>query len=883
MASAWSKFTTHISFHGGLFLGPMGDDKAFTKMFKLLISEEEAKLGMHVPNVPTSVQDIAEAAKMTQEEVAPMLKHMAQKGVIFERIAGERSFYNITPFIPGFYEYVMTDPETKMNPEMAELFRSIDELGALMRLVPGQDGGLLKVTPVMKEMDAQRQIYSFEDLLTFVNKAQKFSVADCACRLSAKLVGKGCYHPVADTCVQFDDTADYYIRTGRGREVTREECIEILTETENAGLVHTAFSVEGEDYSSFICNCCGCSCSGLRFLNAFDGNPFSRSNFRAHITEDNCVACGECVEICPVNAITLGTSFYESDNTQKPYYKQAATNRMSKEDTHLDFINERHLVGEKGTAPCKTACPAHISVQGYIRKAAEGDYLAALELIKKHNPLPAVCGRICSHPCEAACTRGGVDEPLAIDAIKMFIADQERHEETRYIPKIKNHYEDKVAVIGSGPAGLTCAYYLAEDGYRVTVFEKNEKLGGMLTLGIPNFRLEKEVIESEIEVLKAMDVRFETGVEIGKDISIQALRDEGYKAFYLAIGAQQGSSLGLEGEDLEGVISGVDFLRDVNLGKNEEIKGRAVVIGGGNVAIDVARTAIREGATAVDLYCLESETEMPADPEERYEAMQEGVVIHNGWGPMFIEGTDGKATGITFKKCVSVFDTNGNFNPAYDESETVDAEAGAILMAVGQRIDWGNLLDGENVSLGKGNRVNVKELSFQTDEADIFAGGDAVTGPRFAIDAIAMGRQGAISINRLLQCQHLTDGRNTTYQSIDIDDVTVGSYDAIPRQKSESVDYTRAAKTFEDLRKGLTQEQIAKETQRCLNCGRSIVDTDKCIGCGVCTKRCNFDAIHLTRVSDSTPANNFGTWYKRVGSYAAKRAARLALDSIRSR
>ena len=592
------------------------------------------------------------------------------------------------------------------------------------------------------------------------------------------------------------------------------------------------------------------------------------------------MACGACVEICPVNAVTLGTSFCEGDS-QKYYYKKASENWMTKDDVHMDFINERHTVATQGTSPCKTACPAHISVQGYIKKAAEGNYLEALELIKKDNPLPAVCGRICSHPCEAACTRNEVDEPLAIDAIKMFVADQERHDATRYVPEKKHDYDQKVAIIGSGPAGLTCAYYLAEEGYKVTVFEKNEKLGGMLTLGIPNFRLEKEVIESEIKVLDELGVEFKTGVEVGKDVTIPDLREQGYEAFYVAIGAQKGSSLGLDGEDLEGVVSGVEFLRNVNLGKSEEIKGRAVVIGGGNVAIDVARAAVREGATAVDLYCLESEAEMPADPEERYEAIQEGVVIHNGWGPMVITGKDGKATGVTFKKCVSVFDKDGNFNPTYDENETVDAEAAAVLMAVGQRIDLGSLLERENVKLGRGDRIIVDEVAFQTGEEDIFAGGDVVTGPKFAIDAIAMGKQGALSIHRLLQHIHLTDGRHGEYFMIEKQGINLGSFDHKPRQKTEEVDYTRAAKTFEDLRRGLTEEQIARETSRCLNCGRSIVDTDKCIGCGVCTKQCEFDAIHLTRVSDSTPAVNFGTWYKRLLSYSAKRTAKIAINSIR--
>lgn len=877
MASEWSKFATHIAFKGGLMVGPQGDGAVFTKMFKKLISEEEAILGQVVEKKPASVEEIAERGGITPEKAAPMLKHMAQKGVIFEREAGGKFFYNITPFIPGFYEFVMTDPETMKDPSMAELFRDVNHIlpGKILQFVSGQEGGLLKVTPVMKEMDAQRQVYSFEDLMTFVNNAHSYSVAPCACRLSAKLVGKGCEHPIEDTCVQFDDTADYYVRTGRGRRVTKEECIEILKNTEKAGLVHTAFSVEGKDYSTFICNCCGCSCSGLRYTNIFDANPFSRSNFRAEINDDNCVACGECVSICPVNAITLGTNFCEDCDAQKYEYKQAEFNVMTNQDAKWNYINERNVVGKKGTAPCKVACPAHISVQGYLQKASEGKYLEALEIIKKDNPLPAVCGRICSHPCEAACTRGSVDDPLAIDAVKMFIADKERNSADRFVPAKKEEHTEKVAVIGSGPAGISCAYYLAVDGFKVTVFEKEERLGGMLTLGIPNYRLEKDVIDSEIEVLRELGVEFKTGVEVGKDVTIQGLRDEGFRAFYIGIGAQKGASLGLPGEDGKNVVNGVDFLRSVNLGKAKKLSGKVVVVGGGNVAIDVARTAVREGAAAVDMYCLESREEMPAALDEQFEAEQEGVVFHNGWGPKEI-----RADGITFKKCTSVKDASGKFAPSYDESVTEDAEATTILLAIGQKIDWGTLLEGEAVEIGAASRVNVNNVSYQTSVLDIFAGGDVVTGPRFAIDAIAMGKQGAISISRQLRGRNLLDNRPMEYFEIDKSEVDVGSFDAAPRQQAEEIDFEKAKKTFEDLRKGLTEEQILKETERCLHCGRSIVDANKCIGCGVCTLRCDFDAIHLGRVSDSTPANEFPAWYGRIVKYAVKRVGNMAKTEV---
>lgn len=882
MASAWSRFATHISMKGGLMIGPIGEEHPFSKMFKKLISEEEAEFGCLVPKKPSSVEELANAFGISEEKAAPMLKHMAQKGVVFERMAGDKPFYNITPFIPGFYEYVMTDPETKKDPEMAELFRDLNHIipAKIIQFLNPQTGGLLKVTPVMKEVDAQRKVYSFEDVRTFINNGDSFSVADCACRLSAQMVGKGCTHPVQDSCMQIGETADYYVRTGRGRRVSKEEALELLESYEQAGLVHTAFSVEGEDCTSFICNCCGCSCSGLRYTNIFDGHPFASSNFRAQINEDNCVACGNCVEICPVNAVTLGSKLTGNVETQIPDALDSRHNWISNRENKWNYINERNIVANQGTAPCKVACPAHISVQGYLQKAAEGDYLAALELIKRDNPLPAVCGRICSHPCEAACTRGTVDEPLAIDAVKMFIADQELHAESQFIPKKLADRPEKVAIIGSGPAGLTCAYYLAVDGFQVTVFEKEEKLGGMLTLGIPNFRLEKDVVNAEIDVLSKLGVQFRTGVEVGKDMTINDLRHDGYQAFYLAIGAQKGATLGLDGEELPNVINGVDFLRNINLGKDASLTGKVAVIGGGNVAIDVARAAVREGAEEVHMYCLESREEMPANLEEQYEAEQEGIIFHCGWGPKEIFQKDGKACGIQFKKCTSVFDSDHKFAPQYDENVAEDLEVTAILLSIGQRIDWGDLLAGEEVDLLPGNRVKAHEVSFQTKTIDIFAGGDVVTGPRFAIDAIAMGKQGAISISRLLQDRHLLDNRPMGYREINKSTAQVGGYDAIPRQKEAEIDFAKAKKTFEDLRVGLTEEQIRKETKRCLHCGRSVVDIDKCIGCGVCTKRCDFDAIHLVRIADTTPSVNFPVWYGRIATYAAKRLGNIAKTEV---
>ena len=879
--SMWAKYATYISFHGGLFLGPMNDGAPFVEMFRLLISEEECELGMHIPNKPTSVEKIAESAKVPVEKAAAMLKHMSQKGTCFERITRDgKCFYNITPFIPGFYEFVMTDPETKKNPEVAFQFRrTLDELGVLLRNVSVQGGGLMKVTPVMKEIHAQQKVYSYEDVVTFVNNAKTYSVADCACRTAGKLVGKGCEHPIEDTCMQFDETADYYVRTGRGHYVTKEEALQILEKTEKAGLVHCAFQVEGKDYTTFICNCCGCACAGLRQINRLDANPMSHSNFRAQINDDKCVACGECVTICPVNAVTLGTSFDRVER-QNYEYRKAQETLLRKSDIHNDFINERNLTSKLGTAPCKVACPAHISVQGYIQKAAEGKYLEALEVIKKDNPLPAVCGRICPHPCEKECTRNTLDQSLAIDAIKMFIADQEREKETRFVPEKTGHYDNKVAVIGSGPAGLSCAYYLAVDGFQVTVFEKSEKPGGMLMMGIPSFRLEKEVIDSEIEVLRDLGVEFRCGVEVGKDVSMTELRQQGYEAFYLAIGAQKSAALKIPGEDLAGVYGGVDFLREINLGRKPELGKKCAVIGGGNVAMDVCRSAVRLGAETCMVYRRTAE-EMPADPEEVNEAVSEGVTFRYLNAPVEIIGENGKVKALKVEIMkLGEPDEKGRRAPV-GTGEFEEIEVDSVVAAIGQTIDWGGLDTGA-MAKGKKNNALADAISYQTAEKDIFTGGDCLTGPKFAIDAIAQGKEGAISISRLLRGRHLTDARHGQYRAISTDNVAVrvNRLNMTPRQKVPEVDGKVSAKTFQDLRAGLTEEQIRKEALRCLHCGQSIVDTDKCIGCGVCTHRCAFDAIHLVRVDDTQSAQTFANWYGRLAKNVVKRGANILIQGV---
>ena len=825
------------------------------------VDKDMALVGLHLGiYVEKTVEDIAKEMNQSEAYVEEQLKKLAFYGVAFWNTDKKRNvdvFWAET-WIPGTMEVIVNSQE---NCEKYPIIGYAMEAYGRVR-GPKSSGafpvgvGLMRVIPIQSAIDGNSHAASFEEVSKYLEENDVFTVTACSCRTDRELMGEGCGHLKEDMCIQMGHAAEYYIKTGRGREITREEAYEIIRKAEENGLMHQIPNTDGNGKTHAICNCCGCGCLSLRTAAMFKNNDMVRSNYVARVDKEKCVACGQCVENCPVNALKLGQKICSS----KPVVENITTkitprDRVWKEEYwNSDYRVNREDVVESGTAPCKTNCPAHIAVQGYIKLASQGKYMEALELIKKENPLPAVCGRICNRRCEAACTRGDIDEPIAIDEIKKFIAQQEVDANKRYIPVKRHNYSDKkIAIVGAGPAGLSCAYYLSLDGYSVTVFEKQDKLGGMLTMGIPSFRLEKEVVEAEIEILRTMGVEFKTGVNVGEDVTIQQLRDQGYKGFYLAIGAQGGRAVGIEGEDAKGVMSGIDFLKSINKDQSQRYEGKVVVIGGGNVAIDVSRTAVRAGASSVSQYCLESKEEIPAAIDEIEEAKEENIAIQCGWGPKRILTENGKVTGIEFKKCVSVFDSEHRFHPEYDENEVITVEADYVLMSVGQSIIWGDLIKDTKVEIRPNGGVVADGFTYQTAEPDIFVGGDVYTGPKFAIDAIAAGKEAAISLHRYVQNgQSLVYGRDRRqYKELDKESVVIESYDNSSRQRPENKKLDKKiTETFADYRGVLTEEQVLKETQRCLGCGATFVDEYMCVGCGQCTTKCKFDAIHLERVYD---------------------------------
>lgn len=801
------------------------------------------------------------AAKVgkTVAEIQPALDNLVYYGV-FRRVYSEElgeDTYFMQIFAPGILEMMVNNqPLMAAHPEVGRAFEEYTRLRmqAMGPILP--DGyGLMRVIPVESAIEGLPGVTDDERLSYYLNKYDTFSVSPCSCRASRTLLGDGCGHLAEDMCVQMGKGAEHYIRSGRARQISREEAYEIVKRAEENGLMHDIPNIEGSGETSAICNCCACACFGLRAGMMFGARDAIRSNFVAEVDEAKCVACAQCVEVCPGNALKLGQKLCATNDTSAPKYTKITETFNFAKAVNENYRENREDVLPSGTAPCKAACPAHIPVQGYLKLAAQGRYTEALELIKTENPFPAVCGRICNKRCEAECTRGDVDEAVAIDEVKRFIADHDMHEETRFVPKMVNQigrpYAEKIAVIGAGPAGMSCAYYLAQKGYPVTVFDRNPVPGGMLTLGIPSFRLEKDVLNAEIDILKEMGVEFRCGVEVGKDVTIQQLRGEGYKGFYLAIGAQKSAKLRIPGEELEGVLGGVDFLREVNLGNKPDIGRRCAVIGGGNVAIDVCRSAVRLGAEETYVFYRRSEAEMPADPEEVREAMEEGVKFRFLSAPVEIIGTDGRVSAIKIEKMeLGEPDERGRRKPVgTGEFEIVEIDS--VIGAVGQTVDWGTL-DVGALKTTKKNTAEADSLTYQTAQPDIFVGGDCYTGPKFAIDAIAAGKEAAISLHRYVHPgQTLTAGRDRReYRALDKEHamIGVGGFD---REHRQTPGYNAAkAKTFADARVTFTEEQVRKECARCLGCGATKVDSYLCIGCGLCTTKCKFDAIHLKKVRD---------------------------------
>ena len=831
-----------------------------------VLTDEEALLALKLGvRKPKTLSEIVKISGLEEKKCEALLEEMSRKGLLeynWENAAHEKQ-YVLPMYVPGCAEFFnMNAKILESNPEMGTFFEHMSRLPLekITSFVPEGGAGIgMHVIPVEKAIEMENESVDLEHISYWLSKYEgKYAASPCSCRRSRLTHDEGCADDPEGWCVAVGDMADYVVETQKdGRYISKEEALDIFRQAEENGFVHQITNIDGKDKIFAICNCNVNVCYALRTSQLFNTPNMSRSAYIAKVEKQNCVACGKCVEACPAGAVKLGQKLCDKEGCEITYPRMPLPGDQPWGE-HMWTHNYRDVnrinCYDAGTAPCKTACPAHIGIQGYLQLAKEGRYEDALALIKKDNPLPAVCGHVCNRRCEDACTRGTIDEAVAIDEVKRFIAERDLNAETRFIPKktipsLKGGFEEKIAIIGAGPAGLSCAYFLALTGYKPTIFEKNAEPGGMLRYGIPSYKLEKDLLAAEIDVIRQLGVEIRCGVEVGKDVTIEDLREQGYKGFYAAIGCQRGRKPGISGENAEGAYTAVDFLRKAGAKESFALEGDVVVVGGGNVAIDAARISSRCTDAKISMFCLEAREKMPASNEEIEEALEEGIELNCGWGSKEVLEENGHVSGVVFKKCTRVFDAQGRFSPEYDENDTVTIPCRHVIFSVGQAIDWGHMLDNLHVELRPNGGALANKLTYQTSEPDIFVGGDVYTGPKFAIDAIAAGREGAISLHRYVH-EHctLTIGRNRRdFIELDKENIKVETYDSSSRQIPPKADVKEQAKTFRDLSQSLTEEQVKKETSRCLSCGASVVDPNKCIGCGVCTTKCMFDAIHLHR------------------------------------
>ena len=865
-------------------------------VFDEVLNKEQVAfmLSFKKTRVNYSFEQLRDMNGLTDEKCKEILDYLCWAGCVETNRENADGYlaYDVPIFVPGIAEFMMMqDDLVKKYPNIATFFNYLTQapLEGLTQMVPLGGAGIgMHVIPVEKAIETNNESVSVEHISHWLNKYDGLlAVGVCSCRRQQTIRGEGDGSVEQECCIGVGDLAEWLINTGRGRAITKKEALEIFERSERHGFVHQTTNIDGENKIVGICNCAPGVCNALRTSQLYNTPNMSRSAYRAHVDHEKCVACGKCVEVCPVGAAKLGQKLCTTHGyIQYPTSLLPDETKWGEEKWNTNYREDAKInCYDTGTSPCKAACPAHLAVQAYVKLASVGRYADALKLIKQDNPFPYVCGAICNKRCEEACTRGKIDQPVSIDEIKKFIASQELQQDKRYIPLCETDHggmwgEDyKMAIIGAGPAGLSCAYYLRERGYDVTVFEKESRPGGMLMNGIPNFVLEKEILEAEIDVLKQMGVKFQCNTEVGRDITIHQLREDGFKAFYLAIGLQGGRKANVDGEENEGVESAASFLKRTNQDHSIRLNGDIVVVGGGNVAIDVARVAKRITDGKVTMVCLESQEEMPASDEEIAYAKQEGIEIQNGWGPKEIVAHDGRVSSIVFKKCTSVKDKDGRFAPVYDEKDTIEISCTHVIEAIGQTSEWGGLLDGEDVELRKNGWVVADPITFQTTVADVFVGGDIYHGAKFAIDAIAEGKLASESMHRYVHVgQSLTIARDLRqFIELDKEDIVVEGYDNSKRQIPGK---RKVDDPFADTKCLLTEEQVKTEAKRCLGCGATTVDVNRCIGCGLCTTKCEFDAIHLKRdLPDATRMIRVEDKLKLIGPYAAKRGVKILLHN----
>ena len=546
------------------------------------------------------------------------------------------------------------------------------------------------------------------------------------------------------------------------------------------------------------------------------------TTYYARVDRELCNGCGVCIDSCPLDLIRLDT-----------------------------------LVPEKNEfTACRSACPAGVNMRSYLYFMKQGMMKEAIDVITESVPFPAITGRVCPHFCESECARKDVDSSVNINGIERFLGDlllAERKGPTKRLS------EKKVAVIGSGPAGMACAYFLARQGYAVTVFEAMPVFGGMLRMGIPEYRLPKNILDAQIDLIRDMGVEFVHGVKIGTDITFEKLNEE-YHALFIATGNQLSRRISLNGIESERVHWGLDFLRDVSLNKEMKVGEKVVVIGGGNVAVDVALSALRLGARDVRMICLETGEAIPAHPEEIQQALAEGVAIEEGWGPHSIT-----PTGIKLARCLSLFDETGKFNPCLDEKETRLLNAEMFIFAIGQAPDLSSIPKG--VTVDKNGAIQIDPITGETTLPGVFAGGDIVSGASTVVLSIAAGRRAAVSIDRYLEGEDMKNGRNTIFEGVA--KPPREGIRKLVRLEKPVLSLKERVKNFREVTTGFDEEMACEESLRCMTCGsRAVINpVEECRLCQACERNCPQKAVSIQPVKTVNPYIRIADTWEEIAQW----------------
>ena len=570
-----------------------------------------------------------------------------------------------------------------------------------------------------------------------------------------------------------------------------------------------------------------------------EGKP---GNFSALInkkTDDKATAKLEQIQQCPVQIISGAN---EGSTIQDVPYFQLP-----------ESVSLKILVEKGRIAPCQNACPAHVRSQEYVDLISKGKFQESLDLIRERCPLPSAIGRICPHPCEVDCNRNHVEEPINICGLKRFVANHVYNNIEEKIEFLEEKKDKKVAIIGSGPSGLTVAYHLAKRGYPVTIFERESVAGGMLRLGVPNYRLPPKALEVDIEHIKKLGVEIKTNTPIGPPgPTIKELRKD-FDAVYIGVGLPVSRRLNIEGEDLENIIYGIDFLKACSLGEEISVGKNVLVVGGGDVAVDVARSALRKGAERVEMLMLESEDIIPANTWEVEEAKEEGIIFNVSRGPNKFVGAKGKVIGLETLHCSSVFDKDGRFNPVLEECTEDVTDGDMVIVTIGQAADLA-FLD-KDIKVGRG--IEIDRNNFQTSVSGVFAGGEVANGPGSAIKSIASGNKAAIAMEKYLKSEDIS---KLTETIPDYDKEEVVSKEDLqdlesilkePRKNNTHISPEIRKKNFEEFTKGMDEKSAMEEANRCLSCG-------VCEECFECVKSCVADIIDHEKI-DETISLNIGS------------------------